>query len=244
MFVGTTGVRPRGGAHRRADERARHRRRRGRTAASRCRSSRSTSTSTTRSRSTCSARETSTNAANYYTAGLKGRWQEDRRKDDHLLHRRRPCDVPSDRGRRRSADERGAGADRAQHRPARRVHRRLRRTASSAGTASWRTPASTQRLKLPHAGFNRKVGAFAGHRRHPGRRAARRRERVGAPPGRLAAHRRRQDVRAVADAAGATSPARSPPGSPRRATASTASRSTTTTSTSPDQASIEPGGAR
>jgi benzoyl-CoA 2,3-dioxygenase component B len=29
--------------------------------------------------------ETSTNAANYYTAGLKGRWQEGRRADDHRL---------------------------------------------------------------------------------------------------------------------------------------------------------------
>ncbi len=29
--------------------------------------------------------ETSTNAANYYTAGLKGRWQETRRHDDHRL---------------------------------------------------------------------------------------------------------------------------------------------------------------
>jgi benzoyl-CoA 2,3-dioxygenase component B len=29
--------------------------------------------------------ETSTNAANYYTAGLKGRWQEPRRSDDHKL---------------------------------------------------------------------------------------------------------------------------------------------------------------
>src|SRR6202046_585949 len=29
--------------------------------------------------------ETSTNVANYYTAGLKGRWQEDRRGDDHKL---------------------------------------------------------------------------------------------------------------------------------------------------------------
>src|SRR4051794_38646207 len=30
--------------------------------------------------------ETSTNAANYFAAGLKGRFQEDRRDDDHLLH--------------------------------------------------------------------------------------------------------------------------------------------------------------
>src|ERR1700745_764082 len=29
--------------------------------------------------------ETSTNVANYYTAGLKGRWLEDRRQDDHKL---------------------------------------------------------------------------------------------------------------------------------------------------------------
>ena len=29
--------------------------------------------------------ETSTNVANYYTAGLKGRWLEDRRRDDHKL---------------------------------------------------------------------------------------------------------------------------------------------------------------
>jgi benzoyl-CoA 2,3-dioxygenase component B len=29
--------------------------------------------------------ETSTNAANYFTAGLKGRWLEERRKDDHQL---------------------------------------------------------------------------------------------------------------------------------------------------------------
>ena len=29
--------------------------------------------------------ETSTNVANYYTAGLKGRWLEDRRRDDHQL---------------------------------------------------------------------------------------------------------------------------------------------------------------
>ena len=29
--------------------------------------------------------ETSTNVANYYTAGLKGRWLEERRKDDHRL---------------------------------------------------------------------------------------------------------------------------------------------------------------
>ena len=30
--------------------------------------------------------EQSTNAGNYFTSGLKGRWGETRRKDDHLLH--------------------------------------------------------------------------------------------------------------------------------------------------------------
>ena len=30
--------------------------------------------------------ETSTNAANYFAAGLKGRFQEERRHDDHRLH--------------------------------------------------------------------------------------------------------------------------------------------------------------
>ena len=29
--------------------------------------------------------EQSTNAGNYYSSGLKGRWQETRRKDDHVL---------------------------------------------------------------------------------------------------------------------------------------------------------------
>ena len=34
--------------------------------------------------------ETSSNVAAYYTAGLKGRWMETRRKDDHLLAARPP----------------------------------------------------------------------------------------------------------------------------------------------------------
>ena len=68
--------------------------------------------------------EKSTNAANYFTAGLKGRWQEERRKDDHVLTE------DAARRRRRSATdaittERGLGAGRAQPRPAHRVRRRL-----------------------------------------------------------------------------------------------------------------------
>ena len=68
--------------------------------------------------------ETSTNVANYYTSGLKGRWMEDRRKDDHQLGSDsmlgRLC-----RRRRAHRANRGVGIDRAQHRPAARVHRRL-----------------------------------------------------------------------------------------------------------------------
>ena len=37
--------------------------------------------------------ETSSNVAAYYTAGLKGRWMETRRKDDHQLHDQ-TMDVP------------------------------------------------------------------------------------------------------------------------------------------------------
>ena len=83
--------------------------------------------------------ETSTNAANYFAAGLKGRFQEERRDDDHRLQRRhaRPC-RPSPT---------------APSRPAR--HRRwppstrrcatttspTARRASTAGTARWPTSA-------------------------------------------------------------------------------------------------------
>ena len=67
--------------------------------------------------------ETSTNVANYYTAGLKGRWTEDRRTDDHKLTERRDH---GGRARRRGGrPDRGVGARRAQHGPEARVHRRL-----------------------------------------------------------------------------------------------------------------------
>ena len=71
--------------------------------------------------------EKSTNAANYFTAGLKGRWQEERRKDDHVLTEDAAhIDLVRD-GVARA--RRGAGAARAQPRPAQRVRRRLPRPA-------------------------------------------------------------------------------------------------------------------
>ena len=107
--------------------------------------------------------ETSTNAANYFAAGLKGRFQEERRDDDHRLQdatRARP-DVAD--GADRHA--RGAGA-----RP--RSTRRCATTTSptaSKGVDRWnRTLAEVDlELRLPHVGFNR-----ARRRRSPAHRVS------------------------------------------------------------------------
>jgi benzoyl-CoA 2,3-epoxidase subunit B len=103
--------------------------------------------------------ETSTNVANYYTAGLKGRWLEDRRKDDHRLtddaiHVDALVDgeigqtevsalvgLNSDLRREYIADCQGGV-------------KRWNRILEQAGLP--------HRLALPHVAFNRKVGAFAG----------------------------------------------------------------------------------
>jgi benzoyl-CoA 2,3-dioxygenase component B len=103
--------------------------------------------------------DTSTNVANYYTAGLKGRWLEDRRKDDHKLtddaimvdalidgsvgHVEMPALVGLNTDLRREyiADCQGGV-------------KRWNKILEGAGVA--------QRLKLPHVAFNRGVGAFAG----------------------------------------------------------------------------------
>src|SRR2546423_96186 len=107
--------------------------------------------------------ETSTNVANYYTAGLKGRWLEDRRKDDHKLasdsimvdslaeeangelsigqtEASAPVGLNTDLRRQYIADCQGGV-------------KRWNRILEEAGVK--------QRLKLPHVAFNRKVGAFA-----------------------------------------------------------------------------------
>jgi benzoyl-CoA 2,3-epoxidase subunit B len=103
--------------------------------------------------------ETSTNVANYYTAGLKGRWMEERRKDDHRLTddgvmvdaliegEIGQTEVPAltglntDLRREYIADCEGGV-------------KRWNRILAGAGLP--------HRLALPHAAFNRKVGAFAG----------------------------------------------------------------------------------
>jgi benzoyl-CoA 2,3-dioxygenase component B len=103
--------------------------------------------------------ETSTNVANYFTGGLKGRWAEERRTDDHLLtddsimvdavvdQRVGQTEVPVLVGlntdlRREYINDCQNGVN------------RWNRILEDAGL--------DQRLRLPHVAFNRKVGAFAG----------------------------------------------------------------------------------
>jgi benzoyl-CoA 2,3-dioxygenase component B len=96
--------------------------------------------------------ETSTNAGNYYTAGLKGRWQEERRKDDHRLTDDSAWVDTVEDGQLHRVEVAALTA----------LNQDLRgeyiRDCQS-GVA--------RRLRLPHAGFNRKVGMFAGHHVSP-----------------------------------------------------------------------------
>jgi benzoyl-CoA 2,3-epoxidase subunit B len=103
--------------------------------------------------------ETSTNVANYYTAGLKGRWLEDRRRDDHRLASESiMVDAVTEDGQIAQTEVAalvGLNTD-------------LRReyiADCESGVKRWnRILASAglePRLRLPHVAFNRKVGAFA-----------------------------------------------------------------------------------
>ena len=106
--------------------------------------------------------ETSTNAANYYAAGLKGRYQEESRDDDHRLldaTRTVPAVVDDAVGERTVpalsalnetlrddyTDDCGKGLE------------RWNRTLAEVGLE----------LRLPHVAFNRHVGAFAGRHVSP-----------------------------------------------------------------------------
>ncbi|HEY6698600.1 MAG TPA: hypothetical protein VIZ67_10260, partial [Acidimicrobiales bacterium] len=106
--------------------------------------------------------ETSTNAANYYAAGLKGRFQEAKRHDDHRLQsasRTVPCVVGG------HLDEREVPALAA-------LNETLRDDYigdCQKGVERWnRALAEVDgELVLPHVGFNRGVGEFAAHRLSP-----------------------------------------------------------------------------
>jgi benzoyl-CoA 2,3-dioxygenase component B len=103
--------------------------------------------------------ETSTNVANYFTAGLKGRWSEERRTDDHqLTNNSIMVDAVTDGqiGQTEVAALVGLNTD-------------LRREYISDcqnGVNRWNRilddAGLPQRLRLPHVAFNRRVGAFAG----------------------------------------------------------------------------------
>ncbi|HEY2273392.1 MAG TPA: benzoyl-CoA 2,3-epoxidase subunit BoxB [Jatrophihabitantaceae bacterium] len=102
--------------------------------------------------------DTSTNVANYYTSGLKGRWMEDRRKDDHRL---RDDAILVD-----SIDDDGNIAQ-AEVAALVGLNTDLRRAYiddCAGGVKRWNKILESadlqHRLYLPHAAFNRKVGAY------------------------------------------------------------------------------------
>ncbi|WP_405868504.1 benzoyl-CoA 2,3-epoxidase subunit BoxB [Streptomyces sp. NBC_00005] len=105
--------------------------------------------------------ETSTNAANYYTAGLKGRWQEERRTDDHQLTEDGVLLDKPDGDGTWSVDE--VPALLALNLDLRDEYIADCRT----GVKRWNRILDEHgigfRLKLPHPGFNRHVGLAAGH---------------------------------------------------------------------------------
>jgi benzoyl-CoA 2,3-dioxygenase component B len=109
--------------------------------------------------------ETSTNVANYFTAGLKGRWSEERRKDDHRLTSEAiMVDAITDDGEIGQTEVSalvGLNTD-------------LRSEYISdcqSGVNRWNRilddAGLPQRLQLPSVAFNRKVGAFAGIQASP-----------------------------------------------------------------------------
>jgi benzoyl-CoA 2,3-dioxygenase component B len=101
--------------------------------------------------------ETSTNAANYFAAGLKGRFQEEKRDDDHRLH-----------DDTRAVPAVAASAITGREVPALTALNETLRDDYVAdcqkGVDRWNRTLSDvgMQLQLPHVGFNRAVGAFAG----------------------------------------------------------------------------------
>jgi benzoyl-CoA 2,3-dioxygenase component B len=104
--------------------------------------------------------EQSSNAGKYYTSGLKGRWGETKRKDDHVLH-----------GQTRTMRTVLDGAIVEREVPllgALNLDLRDEYVADCEnGVRRWNQALEDagleQRLTLPHEGFFRKVGTYAGH---------------------------------------------------------------------------------
>jgi benzoyl-CoA 2,3-dioxygenase component B len=108
--------------------------------------------------------EQSTNAGNYYSSGLKGRWQETRRDDDHVL---------LDATRTMSHVEDGEITTKeVPMLSALNLDLRDEYVADCAnGVRRWNQELEDagleERLMLPHEGFNRRVGTYAGHHVSP-----------------------------------------------------------------------------
>jgi benzoyl-CoA 2,3-epoxidase subunit B len=101
--------------------------------------------------------ETSTNVANYFSAGLKGRWNEERRRDDHRLRDDSAivdAIVDGEIGQAEVSALVGLNTDLRAHYIAdcQSGINRWNRALEGAGLP--------QRLRLPHVAFNRKVGVF------------------------------------------------------------------------------------
>jgi benzoyl-CoA 2,3-dioxygenase component B len=136
--------------------------------------------------------ETSTNAANYFAAGLKGRFQESLRDDDHLLHRALEV-VPELSGE-------VVGARTVPALTA--LNATLQSdyvTDCQKGLDRWNRLLDDigARLDLPHIGFHRTVGAFAGAAIDPTGRVLDRVEWERALPGWLPTEADREHVRSL-----------------------------------------------
>lgn len=108
--------------------------------------------------------EQSTNAGTYYTSGLKGRWQENRRKDDHVLldgERQMNVVVDGDVVEETVPLLNALNLDLRDEYVADCANgvRRWNQALEDAGVE--------QRLFLPHEGFNRRVGTYAAHHLSP-----------------------------------------------------------------------------
>jgi len=102
--------------------------------------------------------ELSTNAANYYSAGLKGRFRETDHSDDHILTDRTYPVLQAEEGRLLETSQPALMA----------INEMLRDEYirdSARGVARWnkiiRDAGIDFELRLPHRGFNRRIGEFA-----------------------------------------------------------------------------------
>ena len=108
--------------------------------------------------------EQSTNAGNYFSSGLKGRWQEKRRKDDHVLL--------DDEREMNFVEDGKIGVKTVPMLNVLNLDLRDEYVADCAnGIRRWNQALEDaglpDRLFLPHEGFNRQVGVYAGHKIDP-----------------------------------------------------------------------------